>query len=61
MQLTYRGASYESTPVEIAMSEGGVSGKYRGAEVKFSSPSGRFIPHSAVKLTYRGSAYLRFN
>lgn len=60
MKLSYRGANYEMTSPVIETIESETIGKYRGVAVKFSAPAGSQTPQSAMRLNYRGAAYLGF-
>jgi hypothetical protein len=57
MILTFRGHRYESTCNEIAVVESEVTGMYRGNPVKFSAH--RASTPAPVRLTYRGTSYIR--
>ncbi len=60
MKLTYRGVSYELQDFTIETVESEVTGKYRGADFKFRKRKGELIPHSTLRLVYRGLTYLAF-
>jgi hypothetical protein len=60
MKLSYRGANYEMTVSSIETTESETIGKYRGVAVRFSAPVGTPTPQSAMRLNYRGAAYLGF-
>jgi hypothetical protein len=59
MRLSYRGANYEMATTNIETVESETIGKYRGVPVRFASPTGT-TPQSAMRLNYRGAAYLGF-
>lgn len=57
MTLTFLGQRYESTCNEIASVETEVTGKYRGNPVKIAAARAAAPAH--VRLTYRGTSYVR--
>ncbi|MBE9124838.1 MULTISPECIES: DUF4278 domain-containing protein [unclassified Coleofasciculus] len=59
MKLSYRGISYEETPVTLDITEGGIGGTYRGHSWRVHKA--RLIRrHPApLELTYRGATYKR--
>ncbi len=58
MKLSYRGATYETEPSTLEVTEGEIGGMYRGKPWKTHNYKQNrrryFVPHN---LTYRGSAY----
>lgn len=60
MQLTYRGSHYDVASCRLDMTETDVQGKYRGVPVRFKQSMGLAQPQAMVRLSYRGSDYLRF-
>lgn len=58
MKFFYRGASYESKPSSLEITEGEIGGMYRGQQWKthnYKQNRPRYtIPHN---LTYRGAVY----
>ncbi|MCW6035390.1 DUF4278 domain-containing protein [Spirulina subsalsa FACHB-351] len=57
MELCYRGVHYQRQPLSLEVSEGELSGKYRGQSYNYRYP--RHIPTLQTKppLKYRGVAY----
>lgn len=58
MQLTYRGVRYHSQSHTIETVESARVGKYRGVNLRFRHRNVIFIPHSLLRLTYRGISHL---
>lgn len=58
MRLSYRGTAYESVAPAIEVTESQLTGKYRGAPTRFSSPASIPLPQSTLRLSYRGTHYL---
>ncbi len=57
MKLTYRGVSYESTLPTVELTEGEITGKYRGTAWKQKYPRHIPVPQPKLDLKYRGAAY----
>lgn len=60
MKLTYRGVSYQSSATNLEMMESEIGGKYRGVDFKFRQKKAILIPHSSLRLKYRGVTHLAF-
>ena len=57
MNFCYRGNLYKHQPTLIKMSEGEVTGKYRGVNWKYCRPQKTPLPQTMLKLKYRGVSY----
>ncbi|KJH70680.1 DUF4278 domain-containing protein [Aliterella atlantica] len=57
MKLTYRGVAYEANNPVLELTQGEVSGKYRGAHWKPKYVKHIPVPPLAVELKYRGNSY----
>ena len=57
MKLVYRGVSYDYNPPQVAVTEGEVTGKFRGLDWRFHNLKKPFVLQPPVNLTYRGVAY----
>lgn len=57
MKMTYRGVSYERTPLSLEVTEGEIGGKYRGAAWQQKYPRHIPVPQPKLDLKYRGAAY----
>lgn len=55
MSLIYRGVKYEPTHNSVAMAEGEVIGRYRGAALKRRTPKHAPKKHPVQGLKYRGA------
>lgn len=56
MELSYRGAHYQSNEPEVDITDSNLSGKYRGAN--WQGHAAKRVPQqSHLRLTYRGKAY----
>ncbi|MGQ4646963.1 DUF4278 domain-containing protein [Lyngbya aestuarii] len=60
MKLTYRGVKYQSQTPIPETTESEIGGKYRGVNFKFRQKKAIFIPHSSLRLKYRGVTHLAF-
>ena len=59
MKCSYRGIPYESTTAFLEATESGITGKYRGIEMKINAPVAAPVPNAFVRLRYRGVDYLK--
>lgn len=57
MKLRYRGKDYEYNPPTIAITEGGIVGKYRGLDWRFHNLKKPLVLQPRLNLTYRGVKY----
>jgi hypothetical protein len=57
MKLSYRGVQYDYNPQPVELTEGEVSGQYRGSHFKFGYPRHIPVPQPILNLKYRGVAY----
>lgn len=57
MKLSYRGAHYDHQPTPVDMVDSGVSGQYRGQQLRFTYPRHVPVPQPVANLKYRGVAY----
>ncbi|MDJ0737872.1 MAG: DUF4278 domain-containing protein [Nostocaceae cyanobacterium] len=57
MKLKYRGVDYEYHPLGIEVSEGELSGKYRGGSWRYHYPRHIGVPQTAAELKYRSVPY----
>ena len=57
MKLKYRGVFYNYNPIEIAVLEGKVKGKYRGVPWQEKIPQKAQIAEPSIDLRYRGVPY----
>ncbi|WP_159783014.1 DUF4278 domain-containing protein [Sodalinema gerasimenkoae] len=58
MQLTYRGITYKTSPVQVeAQAPTQVSGKYRGLDWRFCNVQPKLTQQPTVELKYRGVSY----
>ena len=57
MKLCYRGVEYDYNPPMLEVSEGELTGKYRGCPIRFSYVRHLPIPQPVAELKYRGNAY----
>lgn len=58
MQLTYRGVTYQSQPVQIQLPVTYTTGKYRGLPARISPTISRF-GQALISLKYRGVDYTK--
>jgi hypothetical protein len=56
MKLSYRGSTYDYTPVTVDVTEGELAGKYRGLDWKFCNQKKAPVQQATVELKYRGVA-----
>lgn len=57
MQLTYRGTSYELSPINATEESGEIVGKYRGVLLKVLTTTTVSVCQMPLKLKYRGTSY----
>ena len=57
MKLVYRGVSYDYNPPQVAVTEGLVTGKFRGLDWRFHNLKKPLVLQPPVNLTYRGVDY----
>ncbi|NEO98836.1 MAG: DUF4278 domain-containing protein [Symploca sp. SIO2E9] len=60
MKFTYRGISYESNLPTLEMIESKIIGKYRSVDFKIRRLKPILVPHSTLRLKYRGVTHLAF-
>ena len=57
MKLKYRGVAYDYDPINVAMVQGEVGGKYRGVPWQQKIPLIAKVDEPSVELKYRGVSY----
>lgn len=60
MKFTYRGIKYESNLPTVETIESEIVGKYRSVDFKFRRLKPILVPHSTLRLKYRGVTHLAF-